>query len=71
MTIEFTLLTVLIGANACGKTSILQALDFLWSVARQDISVFLEQRDWMFSELKSQLTFLTPAKSGLITGKTK
>jgi predicted ATPase len=55
MTIEFTPLTVLIGANACGKTSILQALDFLRSAASRDISEYLKDRAWTFEELKSKL----------------
>jgi predicted ATPase len=55
MTIEFTPLTVLIGANACGKTSILQALDFLRSAASRDIYEYLKDRAWSFEELKSKL----------------
>jgi predicted ATPase len=54
MTIEFSPLTVLIGGNACGKTTILQALDFLRSVAIWDIPVYLKERGWTFDELKSQ-----------------
>jgi predicted ATPase len=54
MTIEFTPLTVLIGANSCGKTTILQALDFLLSAAKRDIPEYLRERDWTFEELKSK-----------------
>jgi len=54
MTIEFTPLTVLIGANSCGKTTILQALDFLHTAATRDIPEYLRERDWLFEELKSK-----------------
>jgi len=54
MTIEFTPLTVLIGANSCGKTTILQALDFLHSAATRDIPEYLRERGWSFEELKSK-----------------
>jgi predicted ATPase len=56
MTIEFSPLTVLIGGNGCGKSTVLQALDFLRSIATQDISVFLAQREWTFLELKTQFS---------------
>jgi predicted ATPase len=54
MTIEFTPLTVLIGENGCGKSTILQALDFLCSVSSRDIPEYLRERGWSFDELKSQ-----------------
>jgi predicted ATPase len=55
MTIEFTPLTVLIGGNACGKSTVLQALDFLRSTASRDIPEYLDSRKWTFEELKSKL----------------
>jgi predicted ATPase len=55
MTIEFTPLTVLIGANSSGKSTVLQAIDFLRSAAIWDIPMFLNQKEWVFPELKSQL----------------
>jgi predicted ATPase len=54
MTIEFTPLTVLIGGNSCGKSTVLQAIDFLRSAATRDIPEYLRERGWSFSELKSQ-----------------
>ena len=54
MTMEFTPLTVLIGANSCGKTTILQALDFLRTAATRDLPEYLRERDWSFEELKSK-----------------
>ena len=37
MTIAFSPLTVLIGENAAGKSTVLQAIDFLRSAASRDI----------------------------------
>jgi len=55
MTISFTPMTVLIGGNASGKSTILQALDFLRSTAFRDIPEYLREKDLNFEELKSQL----------------
>ncbi|MHB9291032.1 hypothetical protein Holit_00102 [Hollandina sp. SP2] len=55
MTIEFTPLTVLIGENSCGKSTVLQALDFLCSAATRDIPEYLREKGWDFGELKSKL----------------
>jgi len=54
MTIEFTPLTVLIGENGCGKSTILQALDLLYSVSSRDIHEYLREKGWKFEEIKSQ-----------------
>jgi predicted ATPase len=55
MTIEFTPLTVLIGGNGCGKSTVLQAIDFLRSAATRDIPEYLRERGWEFADLKSQM----------------
>jgi predicted ATPase len=55
MTIEFMSFTVLIGGNSCGKSTILQALDFLRSASIRDIPEYLREKGWGFDELKSQL----------------
>jgi len=55
MTIDFTPMTVLIGGNASGKSTILQALDFLRSSAFRDIPEYLREKGFNFEELKSQL----------------
>jgi len=55
MTIEFTPITVLIGGNSCGKSTILQALDFLRSSSYRDIPEYLREKGWNLKELKSQL----------------
>jgi len=54
MTIEFTPVTVLIGENGCGKTTILQALEFLCSAASRDIHEFIKDKEWKLNALKSQ-----------------
>ena len=45
---------VIIGRNGCGKTTILQALDFIKNFAIKDLDIYLEEREWKPSELKSQ-----------------
>ena len=55
MTIEFTPLTVLIGENSCGKTTVLQALDFLGSIVYREIPDYFNGKGWSLEELKSQL----------------
>jgi predicted ATPase len=47
-------LTVLIGENSCGKSTILQAIDFLRSAASRDIPEYLRERKWTLEDLKSQ-----------------
>jgi len=54
LTIEFTPLTVLIGENSCGKSTVLQALDFLSSTAFREIPDYLNSENWNFFDIKSQ-----------------
>jgi len=56
LTIEFTPLTVLIGENSSGKSTVLQALDFLCSITSRDIDEYLKDREWDFGEIKSQFS---------------
>jgi predicted ATPase len=67
MTIDFTPLTVLIGGNSCGKTTVLQALDFLRSAATRDIPEYLRERGWDFDDLKSQFTDMKKSPIEFIT----
>jgi len=53
-TIELKPLTVLIGMNGSGKTTILQALDLISNFTRMDLDTYLEKRNWGPSELKSK-----------------
>lgn len=54
--ITFTPLTVLIGANATGKSSVLQAIDLLKSLTIMDFSEYLgeRKRNWTVDEIRSQ-----------------
>lgn len=60
MTIEFTPFTVLIGENSCGKSTIIQALDFLRAAAFRDIPEYLRERGWYFIELLSNNSLNKP-----------
>jgi predicted ATPase len=55
MTIEFSPLTVLIGGNGCGKSTVLQALDFLRSVTFRDIPEYLREKGWSIDDVKSKI----------------
>lgn len=61
--ILFTPLTVLMGGNSSGKSTILQALDFLRSISMRDIQEYLDERGWGFEDLKSQ--FISPVNNSL------
>jgi len=52
--IAFTPFTVLIGGNSCGKSTVLQALDFARAFTTRDIDEYLHERGWAFDDLKSQ-----------------
>lgn len=54
--IDFTPFTILIGENSCGKSTVLQALDFLCSLAVRDIDEYLKDRHWEFNDIKSQFS---------------
>jgi len=56
LTLELTPFTMLIGENSSGKSTVLQALDFLFSIASRDISEYLRERRWDFSDIKSQFS---------------
>jgi len=48
-------LNALIGANSAGKSTILQAIDFLISTVTTDADVFLRERNWKLEDIKSQI----------------
>jgi len=55
--LTFTPLTVLIGDNSCGKSTVLQALDFIRGFATRDIDEYLQhERGWFFEDIKSQFS---------------
>jgi predicted ATP-binding protein involved in virulence len=45
---------MLIGENSSGKSSVLQAIDILCSLASRDIPEYLRERGWAFEDIKSQ-----------------
>lgn len=47
---------VVIGNNATGKSTILQAIDFLCSSVKEDFNIMLERRGWRVENVKSKLT---------------
>jgi predicted ATPase len=57
LTIEFTPFTVLIGGNSCGKSTVLQAMDFLCGIAlKKDINEYLDDHELYIYDLKSKLS---------------
>ncbi|WP_177417921.1 AAA family ATPase [endosymbiont of Lamellibrachia barhami] len=48
--------TCLIGLNGAGKSTILQAMDFLSQLMAGDLSLWLDQRGWEKADLKSKFT---------------
>jgi predicted ATPase len=53
--IPLTQLTCLIGLNGSGKSTILQAIDFISQLAQGSLDDWLEAREWQSTELASQL----------------
>ena len=52
---DFDRFTVIVGNNMSGKSTVLQVLDFLANLVREDFGVVLERRGWKVSDIKSQL----------------
>ena len=51
---ELGAFTCMVGLNGAGKSTVLQAFDFLGQLARGDIEGWLRERDWNKSELTSR-----------------
>lgn len=49
--LEFAPLNVLIGPNGCGKSSLLQAIDFLRAFFHSSVEVYLRDRGWDYHDL--------------------
>ena len=72
--VEFTPMSVIIGNNATGKSSVLQAIDFLCGSVKEDLDIMLERRNWTADNIKSKLinsnkiyfdsNILLPSKEG-------
>ncbi len=52
---NFTEFTVIVGNNASGKSSVLQAISFLVRSADEDFDTILEQRGLQIEDIKSNL----------------
>lgn len=52
---ELTPFTVIVGNNMSGKSTVLQALDFLSNIVKEDFVVFLAKRGRKVSDIKSQM----------------
>lgn len=52
---DFEPFTVIVGNNMSGKSTVLQVLDFVSGLVREDFGVILERRGWKVSDIKSQL----------------
>ncbi|WMW05612.1 AAA family ATPase [Pseudomonas entomophila] len=55
-TMSLTKFTCLIGLNGAGKSTILQAMDFLSQQMRGDLAGWLKSREWKAIDLKSKLS---------------
>lgn len=49
--VPFEPVNVLIGPNGCGKSSLLQAIDFLRAFFRSSVEVYLQERGWEYDDL--------------------
>ena len=54
LSINLQPMTVIVGNNATGKSSILQAIDFVCGCVNDDFSVLLERRGWMVDNIRSK-----------------
>jgi predicted ATPase len=52
--LTLTPFTLLIGGNACGKSTVLQAIDLLCSLAYRDVDEYLHSQGWTIDDIKSQ-----------------
>lgn len=53
--LPLTPMTVIVGNNAAGKSSILQAVDFLCSSVKEDFNIWLERRGLTVGDIRSSL----------------
>ena len=49
--IPFGPVNVLIGPNGCGKSSLLQAIDFVRAFFRSSVEVYIKERGWEYRDL--------------------
>jgi len=53
--LELSTFNCIVGLNGCGKSTVLQAIDFLANLMVGDVSGWLEQREWDKSDINSKL----------------
>ena len=68
---ELKAFVCLIGLNGAGKSSLLQAFDFIAQLATGDVSGWLERREWKKGELTSNLGMRKPVLSFTIGLRTR
>ncbi|MCX5653419.1 MAG: AAA family ATPase [Planctomycetota bacterium] len=49
--LQFSPINVLIGPNGCGKSSLLQAVDFLRAFFESSVEVYLKERGWEYRDI--------------------
>lgn len=54
--IELAKFTCLVGLNGCGKSTVLQSMDFIAQLVRGDITGWLKKRQWDSGDLNSKLS---------------
>ena len=54
--LELTKFSCLVGLNGSGKSTVLQAMDFLSQLMVGDLDGWLEERHWERADLNSKLT---------------
>lgn len=74
--IDLTPMSVIIGNNATGKSTILQVIDFMCQSVKEDFGIILERRNWSAANIKSKLISLNkitfesivslPSKEGML-----
>ena len=54
--VRFTKFSCLVGLNGAGKSTVLQAMDFLSQLMRGDLDSWLSERSWAKADLNSKLS---------------
>ncbi|WP_408071439.1 AAA family ATPase [Butyrivibrio sp. JL13D10] len=65
-TAEFSEVTALIGMNSVGKSSLLQAMQFICGSVKEDYDVFLKDRYWKVENIKSKFIKSNKIKFDLV-----
>jgi len=53
--LDLSIFNCIVGLNGCGKSTVLQAIDFIANLMTGDISGWLEQREWDVADINSKL----------------